>query len=119
MNNIITMRDREPTHSELNSLTEQRDRLVIESISRSLGTPKFSMAKMYPRGKWVQYADKIDVFSFDGKEKLLFGPPMLIRETNQFVQRVEYLYDKADYDFTPTEADIDEKYDGEDDNETG
>jgi len=102
-NNIIRLGPREPTHAELNSLTEQRDRLVIEAMCRALGRTDFSLAEMYPRGKWVQYADGDMVFSFDGMERFIIGPVTYHRETDKYVQQVEQLWDKTDYVHTPLE----------------
>jgi len=114
MRNIILMKNREPTHAELNSLTEQRDRLVIETICRALGTRDFALAEVYPRGKWTEYVDGELLFEFDGKEKLLVGPPVLDRSTNKYVQKIEYLYDKNDFIYQPVEVqDPDEELDDE------
>ncbi len=86
--------NREPTHAELNDLTVQRDKLVVETICRVLGTTDFSLAEMYPRGKWVEYADGDQVFLFDEVERFMIGPPVLDRESNKYMQQVKMLWDR-------------------------
>jgi hypothetical protein len=111
MSNIITMHPRPITHAELNSLTEQRDKLVIECICRSVGSTTWALADMYPRGRWVRYTDGELCFLFDEEEKFLLKPLAFDRANQQWVQKVEFLYDRKDYDHqpmvaTPEEEDI-------------
>ena len=98
MNNILLMPDRPITHRELNSLTGQKDRLVVMAISRMIGRTDWSMNDMYPRGKWTTYPDGERVFSFDKKECFILYPVQYDRETNQWKQRYSWLFDIKDYE---------------------
>jgi len=101
--------NRKMTHAELNSLTEQRDKLVIETICRSVGSTTWAIAEMYPRGRWVEYKDKELCFLFDDVEKFLLKPVSYDPLTDQWKQRVVFLYDRKDYDHQPMVATAEEE----------
>ena len=88
--------DRNATPNELNSLTEQRDRLVIECMCRVIGHTNFEPAEVLHRGKWKTYGDGDAVYVFDGAERFIVGPPRLDRDNDQYVQHVKQLWDKRD-----------------------
>lgn len=78
----------------LTKLLIQRDQLVIEAISRTLGHTSWEYDSIMHRGGWVEYPDGQLVFKFDGEEKLLFHPPHYL-DTGEMGQAVEFLYDKS------------------------
>ena len=89
----------------MNSLVEKQDELIMEAVSRTLGHTEWNGDTIVNRGKWVRYPDKSAVWSFDGRDMLLFEPPATLGNT--MGQPVQYLYDKTDFKYMTEEERID------------
>lgn len=89
---------RDPNLLERNSMVQKIDATVVEAICRTLGRSDWEMdAAMFKRGKWMEYPDGEEVFSFDGKEKFLIGPWEYNILDDTCGRRLEWLFDKENY----------------------
>lgn len=96
---VVVDWERPMAHAERNSLTIQKDKLVVMSICRVLGRTDWEFTDaILDRGKWVEYQDGEQVFSFDGKECFLLHVPEFVKEDNQWRQRYQWLFDIKDYE---------------------
>ena len=89
---------------QMNNLTLKQDELIIEAISRTLGHTEWDGDDVVRDGKWVRYLDKSAVWSYKGRDMLLFEPPVII--DGKITQPVQYLYDKTDFKYMTTEERI-------------
>ncbi len=85
----------------MNSLVLKQDELIMEAVSRTLGHTEWTGETIVTRGNWRRYPDGSSVWSFDGKDMLLFEPPILDGEN--MGQPVQYLYDKRDFKYMTDE----------------
>jgi hypothetical protein len=107
MSNIIKLNGERPmTTEERNSLTMQKDTMVITAICRALGRTDWDdmlkehngePAEIWKRGRWQPYDSGEEVFIWDEKEYLLFHPPAYNIANDKWVQKVEWLRDPDDY----------------------
>jgi len=88
------------------SLYKARERKLVEVICRMTGRTDYATdtihdlaqkeceveSEFFKRGKWKEYDDGSMLFSFDGKEAVLFGP--IVQVDGHLMQSVEELYDK-------------------------
>ncbi len=82
---------------EMNDLTQRKDAAVVETICRVLGRTDWEMNdKIFKRGRWMEYPDGEEVFSFDGKEKFLLGPIVYNIIDNTYGRRLEWLFDRKE-----------------------
>ncbi len=88
---------REITSEEMNELTVLKDTNVITAVCRALGRTDWDDiikdGSFWARGKWMEYPDGEEVFSWDGKELLLFGPIVFNHVIGKFGRRLEWLED--------------------------
>lgn len=102
MSNIILSNNREPTTVELNSLREKKDMLILEAICRTLGHSSWTYDEVQKSMATRDYSDGSSVFAFQGKDMLLFDPPLMIE--GKLAQPVQFLYDKTEFKYmTPGE----------------
>ena len=98
MSNIILS----PTAAEISSLVEKRDMLILEAICRTLGHSSWTYDEVRKLMVTRDYSDGSSVFEFQGKDMLLFEPPLMIE--GKLCQPVQFLYDKTDFKYmTPEE----------------
>ena len=80
---------------EMNDLTQRKDACVVEAICRTLGRTDWEMNDaMFKRGRWMEYPDGEEVFSFDGQEKFLLGPIIYNIVNNTYGRHLEWLFDR-------------------------
>jgi len=95
------------TEAEMNSLTMQKDTAVITAVCRKLGRTDWDDIikdeSFWKRGKWMEYPDGEEVFSWDGEELLLFGPIVFNHVLQKWGRRQEWLFDKDDFEFHTVE----------------
>lgn len=93
----FTKKVREITDAELNSLTVQKDTAVITAVCRALGRTDWDDiikdGTFWARGSWMEYPDGEEVFSWDNKELILFGPIVFNHGLGKFGRRQEILAD--------------------------
>lgn len=92
------------------SLREQKDMLIIEAISRSVGHTDWQYDQISHLMNTRDYPDKSSVFSFRGRDMLLFDPPFIM--DGHLVQPAQYLYDKTDFKYMTYEEREDMGYYG-------
>lgn len=101
MSNIILPDSIPATATELSDLTHQKDMLILEAICRTLGHSDWSQ-EVQDQMKTREYPDGSSVFEFQGKDMLLFEPPLRVH--GKMGQPVQFLYDKTDFRYmTPQE----------------
>lgn len=88
-------------NEQMSSLTEKRDMLVREAISRTLGHTEWTYDQVRFMMRTREFVDGSSVFSFQGKDMLLFEPPVM--DGDNCIQKVEYLYDKTDFKYMTEE----------------
>ena len=87
------------------SITEQKDMLIIEAISRTLGHTDWTYDQVKPQMDIREYPDGSSLFKFQGRDMLLFDPPMVI--DGKLCQPVQYLYDKLSFKYMTAEERFD------------
>jgi hypothetical protein len=98
-NNILnfTKKYRPITDGEMNQLTVLKDTQVITAVCRALGRTDWDDiikdGTFWARGTWMEYPDGEEVFSWDGKELLLFGPVVFNHGMGKFGRKMQYLSD--------------------------
>ncbi len=102
---IALPNNREPTPAEISSLVEKRDMMIIEAICRTLGHASWKHEEVEKMMATRDYPDGSAVFAFQGKDMLLFEPPMMIE--GKLGQPVEYLYDRTDFKYMTQEERLD------------
>jgi hypothetical protein len=93
------------------SLTEKRDMLIMEAISRSVGHTDWQYDQIQHLMEHREFPDGSSVFAFRKKDMLLFEPPMIL--DGKITQPVQYLYDKTDFKYLTFEERMDLGYYGE------
>lgn len=83
---------------EAQSLQQQIADTGVAAICRYLGRTDWTEEEVKGRGRWVEYPDGQKLLKFDGQELVLFHPAFYDRETDKWVMKVEWLFDKNDYD---------------------
>jgi hypothetical protein len=90
---------REITPGELNQITVLKDTAVITAVCRAIGRTDWDDiikdGSFWSRGKWMGYPDGEEVFSWDGKELLLFGPVVFNHGLQKFGRMCTKLTDQS------------------------
>ncbi len=92
----------------MGDIRKQKDELMIEAICRTIGHSDWKYDEISKFMHTREYPDKSSVFSFKGRDMLLFEPPVIIDE--KLCQPVQYLYDKTDFKYMTYEERADLGY---------
>ena len=79
--------------------------LILEAICRTLGHASWTYDEVRKSMATRDYSDGSAVFSFQGKDMLLFDPPLMIE--GKLSQPVQFLYDKTDFKYMTQEERFD------------
>lgn len=91
------------TQKERSSLVEAQDALKYEAITRTEGHTDWKYDDVSKHMKTRAFMDGSSVFTYKGRDMLLFEPPGLMPDSNKWGQPVEFLYDKTDYTYMTDE----------------
>ena len=86
--------------NQMTSLHKAREEKIVEAICRMTGRTDYTEKEYYgmkDRGSIREYEDGGALFKFDGIEALLFHKIIPLPD-GTFVQQIEYLYDKRDFE---------------------
>jgi hypothetical protein len=114
MSNILIPAGSNLTGDEMkkqqSNLRHQKDMMMIEAISRSIGHTDWQYDQISHLMETREYPDNSSVFSFRGKDMLLFEPPLIL--DGHLTQPVQYLYDRTDFKYMTFEERADLGYPG-------